>query len=265
MQFNYLIIILKNMKTTKTTTNIFITAIIIIIYSVITLTSIKAYAQVGIGVGDTASAVLHLKAGTTDPGTAPLKFTAGPLLTQVEPGAIEYKGHTFYATTYLVRRSVLLGQDVIITPVTATNTSEVLVYTQTMAANYLTAGKVIIAKLNGRFSTNGTGSSNLFTVHVKFNGSDIFTITSTSQDAVNRAVEIDLTSTVRSIGVSGQIITFGKTTQDNVAGNSGMGTVQTINTANVNTITVTVSWASTNVNNTITVEQGYTECVDANN
>jgi hypothetical protein len=156
------------MKTTNKHSKHSITAIFITISLIVicTLAFTNSYAQVGIGVGDTASAVLHLKAGTTSPGTAPLKFTAGPLMTNVEPGAIEYKGHTFYATTYLVRRSVVLAQDIVMSDVTATATSETTVYTQTMAANYLTAGKVIIAKLVGKYSTNGTDANNVFTVHV---------------------------------------------------------------------------------------------------
>jgi len=52
-----------------------------------------------------------LGAGSAAAGTAPLYLTAGPLLTSVEPGALEYKGHTGYFTTYLVRRSIVLGQD----------------------------------------------------------------------------------------------------------------------------------------------------------
>jgi len=45
--------------------------------------------NVGIGT-DSPTAVLHLKAGTATAGTAPLKFTAGTLLTTKELGAVEF-------------------------------------------------------------------------------------------------------------------------------------------------------------------------------
>jgi hypothetical protein len=63
---------------------------------------------------------LTLPAGTTT--VAPLKFTSGPLLTVVTPGTMEYLDHTFYLTTFLVRRSVQLNQNIVVTPVTVSNT-----------------------------------------------------------------------------------------------------------------------------------------------
>ncbi len=52
-----------------------------------------------IGIGTiTPTARLHLSAGTTAAGTAPLKFTSGPLLTNSEAGTIEFLGDDYYAT-----------------------------------------------------------------------------------------------------------------------------------------------------------------------
>lgn len=42
---------------------------------------------------------LHLAAGSETAGTAPLKFTAGSVLTTPEPGAIEFDGNSLYFTT----------------------------------------------------------------------------------------------------------------------------------------------------------------------
>jgi hypothetical protein len=219
--------------------------------------------NVGVGVAD-PTAYLHIKAGSTAAGTAPIKLTDGPLMTLVEPGAIEYKGHTFYASTYLVRRSIMLAQDIVVTPITVANTTtETLIYTAPMAANYLTAGKMINIKLYGRFGTNGAG--NLYTIRVKLSGVTVLTVTSTSANSTNRPFDIDLRSTIRSIGASGTIISYGKTQQDNLTPNIEIGTLGTINTTIPNTITVTVQWASASSNNTITLEGGATECVDANN
>lgn len=55
---------------------------------------------VGIGL-DTATAHLHIKAGSATAGTAPIKLTAGTLLTTPEVGALEYvdagvTGHLYF-------------------------------------------------------------------------------------------------------------------------------------------------------------------------
>ncbi|HEX2920289.1 MAG TPA: hypothetical protein VHO50_03895, partial [Bacteroidales bacterium] len=44
------------------------------------------------------TALLHLDAGTTAAGTAPLKFSSGSLLTTTEAGAIEFNNNSYYAT-----------------------------------------------------------------------------------------------------------------------------------------------------------------------
>jgi len=44
------------------------------------------------------TALLHLNAGASAAGSAPLKFTSGPVLTAPEPGAIEFLTDIYYAT-----------------------------------------------------------------------------------------------------------------------------------------------------------------------
>jgi hypothetical protein len=56
-----------------------------------------------VGIGTTApTAVLHIKAGTTAAGTAPIKLTSGTSLTVPESGALEFDGSTFYGTVSTV-------------------------------------------------------------------------------------------------------------------------------------------------------------------
>jgi hypothetical protein len=63
-----------------------------------------------VGIGTTApTAVLHLKAGTASPSTAPLKFTAGTNLTTPENGAMEFDGTNLYFTAGGVRKTVVLS------------------------------------------------------------------------------------------------------------------------------------------------------------
>jgi hypothetical protein len=61
--------------------------------------------NVGIGV-TSPLASLHLKAGTTDPATAPLKFSSGTNMTAAEAGAMEYDGTALYFTPGSVRRTI---------------------------------------------------------------------------------------------------------------------------------------------------------------
>ena len=60
----------------------------------------------GIGIGVAATALLHMKAGTTSANTAPLKFTSGSNLTAAEAGAVEYDGTAFYSSVAASARGV---------------------------------------------------------------------------------------------------------------------------------------------------------------
>ena len=225
--------------------------------------TIDPYGRVGIGT-TAPTAYLHIKAGTATAGNAPLKLTAGLLLTTVEPGAIEYKGHTFYATTYSERRSIMLAQDVVVTPVTVANTTtETTIYSSTMAANYLTAGKTMHIRLWGQFSTETT--SDIFTINVYLGGTLILTNTSISQYVSNSPFDIDLTATVRSIGSTGTIIAYDKIQQDNIAPNSAIGSLTTVNTTNSNNLVVKIKWNNADSQNTLTLQGGDNECIDPNN
>lgn len=62
-----------------------------------------------VGIGQTTpTASLHLKAGTTAAGTAPIKLTAGTNMAAVENWAFEYDGTNLYFTTGWVRKTVTL-------------------------------------------------------------------------------------------------------------------------------------------------------------
>lgn len=59
-----------------------------------------------LGIGTTATAVLHLKAGTASAGTAPLKLTSGVNLTTPEAGVIEFDGTNLYFTPIATRKTI---------------------------------------------------------------------------------------------------------------------------------------------------------------
>lgn len=58
---------------------------------------LTVHGSLGIGT-KTPTALLQLSAGTIAAGTAPLKFTSGPLLTTPEAGAVEFLTDAYYAT-----------------------------------------------------------------------------------------------------------------------------------------------------------------------
>lgn len=85
----------------------------------------------GIGV-TSATAVLHLKAGSATANTAPLKFTSGTNLTTAETGTMEYTDPVLYFTpTGTVRGVVLVSKSARATAQTAANAS---VFTYTLPA-----------------------------------------------------------------------------------------------------------------------------------
>ena len=63
--------------------------------SSVATTALRGY--VGVGTA-TPTAILHVKAGTADAGTAPIKLTSGTNLGTPEAGTIEFDGTYFYIT-----------------------------------------------------------------------------------------------------------------------------------------------------------------------
>ena len=228
-----------------------------------------AQSMVAIG-GATASARLTLPAGTATASTAPLKFTAGTLMTAVEEGAMEFKGHTLYMTTFQVRRSVVLAQEVPIADVTVANTAvKTTVYSIPMAANYLTAGKHIDISLYGIFSSIA-GPNGVVTITVEYAGATVLTFTTAAGLNTNSPFVLQINNTCRAIGsgTTGKLISFGEFVEGATSATETVtraaGALTNIDTTLLNTIIITVQWASADAGNSITLQQGHTLCVDAN-
>lgn len=85
------------------------------------------------------SAYIHIKAGTTVAGTAPLKFNSGSLLTTAEVGAVEYLTDKAYLTitTGTARKELTLNNSA------------------------LTSGTVPVATTNGRLTDGGATTTEL--------------------------------------------------------------------------------------------------------
>jgi len=69
---------------------------------------LRSTGNVGLSVAN-PTATLHLRAGTTSSGSAPLKFTNGTNLSTPEAGAMEYDGSSLYFTPNTSRKIMLTG------------------------------------------------------------------------------------------------------------------------------------------------------------
>lgn len=93
-------------------------------------TYILGSSSVGINVGIcmiTATARLHLPAGATPAGKAPLKFTSGALQTTAEAGAIEYNNAYYATASDAVRRPISLSNAAVL-PSNITVTASPMTY-----------------------------------------------------------------------------------------------------------------------------------------
>jgi len=238
----------------------------------------------GIGTGSGAGSTLEFKTPAAHGSdavaqTPTTRLTLGPNgivlpdngLGTITPGQIEYKGHTLYATTYLVRRSVVLAQEIPIAAVSVgpSSTAETTIYTIPMAANYLTAGKKIDVRLNGVITQRNNASS-FATIRVKYAGATVLSVTTPASTAMTaQPFEVDIRTVCRAIGsgTTGKLISFGKfnVNGDLVAPKLVMGALTNIDTTVGNTFTVTVQWNESNAaTGPFTMEMGETLCVDAN-
>ena len=219
--------------------------------------NVSVAANVGVaGVSPATDAQLTLAAGTTT--RAPLKFTSGPLLATPVAGTMEYLDHTAYFTTFLVRRSLQLNQDIVVTPVTVSNTvTETTIYSIEMATNYLTAGKVIVPKLGGVYWLNNPQT---FTLRLKKGATTLVTTTSTAGNSTAKPWEVQFTATILSIGAGGTLTARARLIQDSTVNMDALTAPVSIDTTTTNTFKVTCEWSATGANS-LQLNKGYTECV----
>jgi hypothetical protein len=219
-----------------------------------------------VGGSVTASAIqmtgpIILSTGSIVAGTAPIQLISGELLTTPVPGAMEYHDHSIYFTTYLVRRSFNLAQDILLADVTLANTgSEEPLYTFTMASNYPTVGKMFIPKLWGYYST--VNPSPTITFRLKKGSTILATATTPGKSVTNTPFRLEFTTTVRSVGESGSIISYGDIQCDNLSLSTANTAVTIIDTTTSNIMTITGQWSAADAANTLTLQQGYTDAIN---
>lgn len=208
-----------------------------------------------------------LDAGTTAAGTAPLKFTAGDLLTAVEAGAMEFYNNALWFTNLAVRRTVVQAQEVLISDVTVGNTvTETTVYTVPHGANYLKVGKQEDIVLVGAITSNSGAGSNTLTIRVKYAGSTLgsWVVPEAARTAVGWGMHV--MTTVRAVGAGTTSIQLhadfdvNGTALDNVVNVLSTGHDSTT----AQSTTVTFEWSDADAGNTASVLQGRTASYDDN-
>ena len=154
------------------------------------------------------AALLTLASGNIAVGLAPLKFTAGPLLTVPVAGAMEFDGTGIYLTPTNHRRFISLASDSIITTVNATTIAPTILWNGTINANELKVNRVYEIKGCGTYTTHD--ASDTCTINMTVGSAVIMTITTPSGLVTNKSWSFDVYFTVRQTGVNGILSTHGE-------------------------------------------------------
>jgi len=221
-----------------------------------------------VGIGTTSpTAVLHLKAGGTTAGTAPLKLTTQASgLTSVEQGAFELIGNSLQFTQLLKRRGINMTSSVILADTTVGNTTveSGALITAEHGANYLEVGKMEEIKIIGTIQQTVTGGG-VLSIRTKYAGTTILTTTTVSGTiAEGTPFEITVYTTCRSIGATGTMQINSVFKIDGVTNVQDAKALVTIDTTVAQNTTVTAQWSVANASNTMTVNQGYVHCIETN-
>lgn len=210
---------------------------------------------------------LILEAGSTTAGTAPLKLTTQAAgLSSVEQGAFELIGNSLQFTQLAKRRSVSLGQSVLVADFSLTNSvaESSAIITAEHGANYLEAGKCEEIVLRGTIQQAAAGSGQL-QIRVKYAGVTIQTIqTNVATVAAGTPMEIRVTATCRSTGGTGTMQINSAMWIEGVASLPDSANLVTIDTTTAQNTTVTAQWTYASTNNVLTIHQGRVLCIDGN-
>jgi len=216
-----------------------------------------------------ANARLTLPAGGTAALSAPIRFTtqASPL-TVVEQGAMELVGNSLQFTQLAKRRGVMMGQGVIITDTTVGNSSaeSAALATASHGANYLEIGKCERIVLRGIIAQRSNSNAKL-SFFVKYAGATVQTLVTpvSTTIAANTPFELSILCTCRTTGASGTMRIDAFMTIGGVTTNDpGVGALVTVDTTTTQDTTVTCQWGETNASDTMTLSQGYVQCIEPN-
>lgn len=207
-----------------------------------------------LGGSGSVNGYLRPQAGTTAAGTAPIKLTAGSLLTTPESGTFEYNNSHLYFTDG--DRHAFVQAD---TPITATTTvantvTETTLFSYTVNPNELHNDEVVKIELSGFYSTASAAES--FTLNYYLGSTLLASVMNSRGNNTNAGWKSIYELTTRSVGVSGTLIDFA-----DYSDNSGYSiqpglTTTAIDTTTTNTLTVKIVWTAAKAGNTFSLTQG---------
>jgi hypothetical protein len=205
--------------------------------------------------------------GTATAGTAPLKFTSGPILTTAEAGVLEYDGSNIWMTADSVLRKTLVGAiythtSVVTVANTVTETS-ILTSTYTLPANFFKVGKTLSIKLTGFHSAVSNPNIN---IKIKFGSTVILTTgTVSSGNSANAYCEINALITCYATGAVGTVSAQGM--YNELGGGADAFPMTNTSTIAIDTtaaqvLDVTLTWGIASTSNTSTFTCGYIEIIN---
>jgi len=235
-------------------------------------TSIELHDATNIGDGTnelqiSATGNVLLPAGAADAGRYPIKFQAGTALATPEAGVIEFNGGKFCITNVATCRVIDRTSDVIVSTKTVTATAvETEIWRGTMPANSLVAGNMFKFHADG-VVTNDVATKDDITLRIYIGtigdpGDAIVTLTPNTKALDGVDWHVNGNACQRTIGAAGSRafhihMKIGDPTAEGAeVFASGLGTV---NTEIGLDIIVTVQWETDDVDNTISLYQGFLE------
>ena len=190
----------------------------------------------------------------------PLKLQEGTLTPTPKKGAIEYHdGHLMF-TGVTDRYAVSLGNAVVTSNTTVTNTiTETVMHSKVFSANEFHADQVIKATVYGNIS-NGSASDD-YTIRFKLGGATLHTIIRAGGNVTDKGWMAQIVFTVRSLGATGTIIDFVEFREGDINQSSADQVVHVIDTTGPLTLEMTIQWDAAKETNIFTSSQGYIELI----
>lgn len=182
---------------------------------------------------------------------------AQPLLSTPVAGAMEFSDGRWYITGTALQRVIDRTGGVIVATTTVAGTaSETTLYTATLSANAMKAGRMYKLHCDGIIANNG--SSNDITFNVYMGANLIGTcIPSIGNIPTAKGWHVDFNITIRTIGNPGSSAVHGHATINTV--DSIFESLETPNTTIANDVTLKIQWLKSSAANTISIYQGYLE------
>ena len=171
-------------------------------------------------------------------------------------GQILHYDKKFYLTS-ANRRIISRASQVLITSITVANTTtETTIYTGSVAADTISAGKRFIVSGEVQFSTANANAA--LTIRIYLNETLMGSLTSSLGNVSDKAGFFETKLTVRTVGETGTVSCFVSLQLDEKSGRANIGSTVFDSTAGSDLV-VTAQWDEALEGNTATIDQGCTE------